>query len=102
MCTAIIVVSLPGFKRLVSQDATPPNSQYNRNTHGYVQTGSGKPKETPKNTTTGSSSSYINGGKWNDEMELVYLDREQMGQKAKDVSNVVTVTRDVTVSKDVM
>ena len=98
MSTAIIVVSLPGLKRLLTRDGSPSNSQYNRNAHGYVQTDSGKVKVTPRNTTR-SSSCHIQGGQWNDGMELVFLGSEQTGGKAKGADNVVTVTRDTSVSR---
>ena len=101
MCTAVIVVSLPSLKPLIVR--TTPTNTSNRSTNGYLQAGSGKPISHRAGTVT----SHIQGGHADDEMELTFLDRKVSptptsttgGQDGKDA---VTVTTNVTVTRDVL
>jgi hypothetical protein len=97
MATAVIVASLPGLKNLIMRKETPTNSSYVRNTHGYLQTGSGHPS---------NHVAEIRGGEWDDELELTFLDRKpspsSMGTDAKDQQDGVMVTKNVTVTHHVL
>lgn len=102
MCTAVIVASLPGLKNLIMRNTTPTSTQYNYPPHGYVQSGPGFP-----GGNSGISRTRVKGGKSEDEMKLVFLDREtsppgSTGEGAKDAKNVVMVTKDVTVTGTAM
>jgi len=94
----VIVASLPGLKHFIVRGGTPSNTYYNHGTHGYVQEGPGHPV-----STSGTSRTRIKGRKSEDELELVFLDRESLagsiGEGAKDGQNVVMVTKDITVTK---
>ncbi|KAJ9651201.1 hypothetical protein H2198_009503 [Neophaeococcomyces mojaviensis] len=92
MCTAVIVASLPGLKKLIVRGGTPSNAHYSRSTHGYDQKGSGLPI-----STSGTSQTRIKGGRSEDELEQVSLPGS-MGKGAKDAKNVVMVTKDITVT----
>lgn len=97
MCTAVTVASLPGLKSLILRGGLAPNRRHNRSSRGYVKPGSALPI-----STTGTSQTYIEGGKWNDNLELVFLDRESLpdstGMPPKDPKDVVMVTKDSTVT----
>ena len=104
MSTAVIVVSLPSLKTLIFRST--PTSTSNRSTSGYMQTGSGK----PISHGGGTSRSQIEGGKMDDEMELVFLDRKSSlsltgrtgGTEAQDVKDAVMVTTNVTIMRGVL
>lgn len=82
MCTAVIVASLPGLKKLIVRDGTPPNTHYRRSTHGYDQKGSGLPI-----STSGTSQTRIQGGRSEDEVELVSLPGS-IGEETKDAKTL--------------
>ena len=71
-----------------------------------MQTGSGK----PISHGGGTSRSQTEGGKMDDEMELVFLDRKPSpsltrrtsGTEAHDVKDAVMVTTNVTITREVL
>ncbi|KAF2657343.1 hypothetical protein K491DRAFT_595229, partial [Lophiostoma macrostomum CBS 122681] len=102
MCTAVIVASLPGLKNLIFKSAKPANTSYERNNHGYMQTGPYQPSL--KESYNGQTAR----GNMDDEVELVFLDRKgsplSTGTRtgAKDAQDGVTVTTDVKVTRDML
>jgi hypothetical protein len=104
ICTAIIVVSLPSLKTLITR-ASPTNTT-DRSTNGYVQTGSGKPYSHGRET---GRSSHTRGGVMDDEVELVFLDRKPSpaltgttsGTGKEDAKDAVMVTTNLTITRDV-
>ncbi|KAH9908660.1 hypothetical protein F4778DRAFT_776944 [Xylariomycetidae sp. FL2044] len=68
MCTATIVVSLPGLKQLVVGSRSKSASTKSRYTNGYIQTGSGNPSSGSRGF---ASRSFGTGRKTDDEVELV-------------------------------
>ncbi|KAL5371583.1 hypothetical protein DPSP01_014163 [Paraphaeosphaeria sporulosa] len=103
MSTAVIVVSLPSFKSLIVR-STPQNT-YNRNTNGYMQAGSKK-----STSHAVMSKTHIQGGKMDDEVELVFLHRKSSpspfrttsGSGPEDAKDAVMVTTHVTITRDVL
>jgi hypothetical protein len=100
MCTAVIVASLPGLKNLIIKRTTPANTSYERSNHGYMQTGSHQP------SIKDTYHAQIAGGKLDDEVELVFLDRKgspiSTGTGAKDAQDGVMITTDVRVTHDIL
>jgi hypothetical protein len=103
MSTAIIVVSLPSLKSLIVR--SNPTNTYNRSTSGYVQTRSGK----PTTHRGGTSQSHVQGGRTEDEVELVFLDQKPSlsptvtagGTETSNIDNAVMVTTGVTITREV-
>jgi hypothetical protein len=102
MCTAVIVASLPGLKKLIMRKSTPGNTSYDRDNSGYMQTGSGH-----VSGRGGVSKAECTAGQMEDEVELVFLDRKPSKSShgsdrkiyAKDG---VSVTKDITVTHDIL
>jgi len=103
MCTAVIVVSLPSLKALIVR-STPTNTANGDN--GYVQTGSGK----PTSAREGGPRMHVQGGKMDDEMELVFLDRKASPSltgsttdtRVRDGRDAAMHTTDVVVTRNVL
>ncbi|ORY12946.1 hypothetical protein BCR34DRAFT_281500 [Clohesyomyces aquaticus] len=68
MCTAVVVVSLPGLKALILRATRP--TILNRSNNGYIQTESGKMGK------ASISRPHLQGSTLDDETELVFLDRK--------------------------
>jgi hypothetical protein len=102
MSTAIIVVSLPSLKPLIVR--SDPTNTSNRSTNGYVQTGSGK----PTTHDGGTSQPHVQGGKMEDEVELVFLDQKPNlsptvttgGTEVPNIDDAVIVTTRVTITRE--
>jgi hypothetical protein len=107
MSTAVIVVSLPSLKALIVR-ATPNNTS-NRSTNGYMR---GSIKHISHGGHGGGTfRSHIEGGRMDDEVELVSLDRKPSSSpigttREKEMvdgkEKAVTVTTNVTVMRDVL
>ena len=104
MCTATIVVSLPSLKSLIVRPSSTNASK--RNIDGYVHTRSGK----PISHRIGASRSHIQGGRMDDEVELVLQDRKPSpsptrmpsGSGEQETKDAVVVTTDVIITREVI
>jgi hypothetical protein len=103
MCTAIIVVSLPNLKTLITRPT--PNNTTDRSTNGYLQAGSIKLSE-----NRGTNRSHAYRGDMDEEMELTFLERKpspspttttaETGIGPHDAKDSVMVRTDVTVVRE--
>ncbi|KAH7260631.1 uncharacterized protein BKA55DRAFT_535667 [Fusarium redolens] len=103
MCTAVIVVSLPGLKSLFVQSKSPGNTS-DRSTNGYIHTSSRQ----PSSNRSFASRARIDEEALGDELELISYGRNSAlattrtpnETRKPDIEGTVVVTTDFTVTRE--